>query len=324
VLRLAENAAKRTGEKNLCLAGGVALNCVANGKLLRARVFENLWVQPAAGDAGGAIGAALYGWHQFAQKPRVVNGNDAMQGSYLGPAQTEEEIGAFLCKHNYPHEKLAANDWAPRIAELVADQKVVGLFQGRLEFGPRALGNRSIIADPRSAAMQSVLNRKIKFRESFRPFAPAVLAERASEVFELDCPSPYMLLVAGVKEELRTTPNGHSATSLSDRVKDVRSTIPAVTHVDYTARVQTVDRRVAPRFHSVIESFAKKTGVPVVINTSFNVRGEPLVCTAEDAYRCFMRTGMDHLVLESFLLSKTAQPPTGEEPESWKQEFPLD
>jgi carbamoyltransferase len=324
VLRIARHAASLTGQRDACLAGGVALNCVANGRLLREGPFERIWVQPASGDAGGAIGAALHGWHQITDHPRVATGEiDGMSGAYLGPDFPDAEIEAYLDANDYPHTTIEEQpERAARIAELIADGKVVGLFTGRMEFGPRALGHRSIIGDPRSPSMQSVMNLKIKYRESFRPFAPAVLAERAEEFFDIGVESPYMMLVAPIQEELRAS-NGHRAGDLREWVNEIRSSIPAVTHVDYSARLQTVNREQSPEFHAILSAFDQLTGCPVLINTSFNVRGEPIVCTPEDAYRCFMRTEMDALVLGSHVLDKRAQPewPEGEE---WREDYVLD
>jgi carbamoyltransferase len=324
VLRMARHAATMTGRRDACLAGGVALNCVANGRLLREGPFERIWIQPAAGDAGGAVGAALHGWHQITGHERVADGvTDGMAGAYLGPEFSDEEIGRYLRAHGYTAEHVSDQAaWAQRIAELVAAGKVVGLFVGRMEFGPRALGHRSIIGDPRSPAMQSIMNLKIKFRESFRPFAPAVLAERASEVFDIDVESPYMMLVADVREALRTT-NGHRSEDLRAWVNEVRSELPAITHVDFSARLQTVDAGRSPRFHAILSAFERLTGCPVLINTSFNVRGEPIVCTPEHAYRCFMRTEMDHLVLGGHLLDKAAQPGWAEDAR-WQEDLVLD
>jgi carbamoyltransferase len=324
VMRMARHAASTTGERNACLAGGVALNCVANGRLLREGPFERIWIQPAAGDAGGAVGAALYGWHQMLGNERAPTGADGMSGAYLGPAYPDEEIGRYLDANGYPHELVGDDDqWASRIAELVADGKVVGLFVGRMEFGPRALGHRSIIGDARSPTMQSLMNLKIKYRESFRPFAPAVLAERASEFFDIDAESPYMMLVADVQDGLRTANGRPPSGDLREWVNEVRSTIPAVTHVDYSARLQTVSREQSPEFHAILSAFDELTDCPVMINTSFNVRGEPIVCTPEHAYRCFMRTEMDHLVLGRHLLSKDAQP-AWTEGERWQEDLVLD
>ena len=310
VLRMARHAASLTGQSRACLAGGVALNCVANGRLLREGVFDELWVQPASGDAGGAVGAALYGWHQIMGNARsVAQDSDGMCSAYLGPSFPDTEIERFLQSNGYPYKALLdSRDRAQQIAQLIADQHVVGLFIGRMEFGPRALGHRSIIGDARSADMQSTMNLKIKFRESFRPFAPAVLAERASEYFNLDVDSPYMMLVAEVREGKRASSECNPQLELRDWVNQIRSEIPAVTHVDYSARVQTVSREGSPEFYEIIAEFEALTGCPVVINTSFNVRGEPIVCTPEEAYRCFMRTGMDYLLLGSYLLTKDQQP----------------
>jgi carbamoyltransferase len=325
VMRMAHHAASLTGERNACLAGGVALNCVANGHLLRRGPFERVWTQPAAGDAGGALGAALFGWYQIAGNPREVDDvTDAMSGAYLGPGFSDDEIGSYLRWAGYPYE--TEDDpvrWARRIAELVADGKVVGLFLGRMEFGPRALGHRSIIGDARSPDMQSIMNLKIKYRESFRPFAPAVLAERASEYFDIDVESPYMMLVASVRDQLRTGNGGPQDEDLRTWVNEVRSDIPAVTHVDYTARLQTVNREQSPEFHAILSAFDDLTGCPVMINTSFNVRGEPIVCSPEDAYRCFMRTEMDHLVLGGHILDKARQPLWTED-ERWQEDYVLD
>jgi len=327
VLRLARHAREATGKRHLCLAGGVALNCVANGLLLREGIFDDLWIQPAAGDAGGALGAALAVWHNALGNPRRADGRrDAMRGSYLGPEFSRDELRAFLDAGGYPYRELADDDWAPALARLIADERVVGLFQGRMEFGPRALGNRSIVGDARSANMQSVMNLKIKYRESFRPFAPSVLAERVAEWFELDHESPYMLLVAGVRPDRRLPMRGDEAgLPLQEWVNRPRSTVPAITHVDYSARIQTVHRETNPRYHALIAEFERLTGCPVIVNTSFNVRGEPIVCTPEDAYRCFMRTEMDYLALGPYLLAKPDQPDSARERrEEWKDEYPLD
>jgi carbamoyltransferase len=314
VLRMARHARRLTGKRRLCLAGGVALNCVANGKLLRAGVFDELWIQPAAGDAGGALGAALAVWHNELGKPRAADGrHDAMQGAYLGPEFSPAQIREYLDAIGAVYRELPDADWASAVAQRIADGKVVGLFQGRMEFGPRALGNRSIVGDPRSPEMQSLLNRKIKQRESFRPFAPACLEERVAEVFELDRPSPYMLLVAGVRPERCLPPRGDErGLDLSEWVNRPRSDLPAITHVDFSARIQSVSRATNPRFHRLLEAFDALTGCPVLINTSMNVRGEPIVCTPADAWRCFMRTQLDCLALGPFLLDKAEQPPLGE------------
>lgn len=305
LLRLARHARERTGQRHLCLAGGVALNCVANGRILREAGFDRIWIQPAAGDAGGALGAALAAWYQ--QHPReVVTGRDSMNGALLGPAFTDAEIEAVLQREGAVYERMT-DDTAliDRAVEFLADGKVVGWVQGRMEFGPRALGCRSILGDPRSTTMQSVMNLKVKFRESFRPFAPAVLRERVAEYFELDADSPYMLLVAPVRPELRRSPEGPE--SGLDRVRQVRSTLPAVTHVDYSARVQTVSADHHPLFHRLISAFAERTGCGVLVNTSFNVRGEPIVCSPEDAWRCFMNTEMDHLFVGHCHLERARQ-----------------
>ena len=308
VMRMAATAAAVTREKNLCLAGGVALNSVANGRLLREGPFTDIWIQPAAGDAGGSVGAALHTWYQTAGNSRSVTG-DGMQGAYLGPEFSSGEIAAFLSARDYAFETMADPDErARKIAELIAEGNVVGLFNGRMEFGPRALGNRSILGDARSPEMQSVMNLKIKYRESFRPFAPSVLEERAKDYFDLDVPSPYMLLVSPVREEIRTVADSGGSDEILSEVNRIRSSIPAVTHVDYSARIQTVSRGTNPFYHSILSSFEDLTGCPVIVNTSFNVRGEPIVCTPEDAYRCFMNTEMDYLILEDHVLDKRLQP----------------
>jgi len=324
VLNMARHARKITGENYLCMAGGVALNCVANGRLLREGIFEDIWIQPAAGDAGGALGCAMVAWHQIKGNPRRAdNRHDQMNGSYLGPAFPDDETGAFLQARGYPASKLPAEDWAPAIARLIAEENVIGLCQGRMEFGPRALGGRSIIGDARSTRMQSIMNLKIKYRESFRPFAPSCLEEKGSDYFELDRPSPYMLLVAQVRKERCTRLEGSRALSARERINQVRSDIPAITHVDYSARVQTVNRETSPRYYDIIKAFEQITGYGVIINTSFNVRGEPIVCTPEDAYRCFMRTEMDYLVLGSYILDKKNQPAFSENT-NWRKDFVLD
>jgi len=324
ILAMARHAHALTGERYLCMAGGVALNCVANGRVLRDGPFADVWIQPAAGDAGGALGAALFAWHQIASGSRSAdNVHDAMQGAYLGPGFSDDEIGAFLSSHGYPARTLPAVDWARDIARIVAEGKVVGILDGRMEFGPRALGNRSIVGDARSTTMQSVMNLKIKFRESFRPFAPSCLVERTSDFFELDRPSPYMLLVAPVKAARRTAVQDAGGISLRDRVHQARSDVPAITHLDYSARIQTVDAAVNPRYHALIKAFEDQTGYGIVVNTSFNVRGEPIVCSPADAYRCFMRTEMDCLVLGSFLLDKNEQPEWKDKAD-WRREYVLD
>ena len=307
VLKIAKHIHKETGRKNLCLAGGVALNCVANGRLLREGPFESIWIQPASGDAGGALGAALYAWHMYLDQPRAVNGSDCQSGSYLGPEYSDSEIEDYLNRGGYPFVRLEDDRLAEKIAGLIAAEKVIGLFLGRMEFGPRALGGRSIIGDARSTEMQKVMNLKIKFRESFRPFAPSVLREDVSEYFDMNCDSPYMLLVADVnKDKLKESNNGNND-GLA-RVNDIRSVIPAITHVDNSARIQTVDGRHNKVYYDIIKAFREKTGCPVIINTSFNVRGEPIVMSPEHAYTCFMRTNMDYLLLGRYLLDKNEQP----------------
>jgi carbamoyltransferase len=324
VLRIARTLRKETGLKNLCLAGGVALNCVANGRLLREKIFDNIWIQPAAGDAGGALGSALVGYYHHFKASRRLDELDSMKGSYLGPEFSTAHIRAYLEKANIPHHYFEDSAIAKEVASHLAEEKVVGWFQGKMEFGPRALGNRSIIGDARSTKMQSVMNLKIKFRESFRPFAPSILREKVGDYFEMDTDSPYMLLVAPVKNEKRVAPKESEKDLWGiDLLKTTRSQIPAVTHVDYSARVQTVRREVNERYYDLIKEFEKSSGCPVIVNTSFNVRGEPIVCTPEDAYRCFMRTHMDTLVLGNFVLKKTEQPVV-EGSDDWQKEFELD
>ncbi len=324
VLRLAKTVQKETGCRNLCLAGGVALNCVSNGELLRAEVFDEVWVQPAAGDAGGALGAALVAWHERHDGSREINGTDSMKGSYLGPRYASDEIRKQLDASGAVYQELDDTVLLPKLADILASEHVVGWFQGRMEFGPRALGGRSIIGDPRSSKMQSVMNLKIKYRESFRPFAPSVLAEDVSDYFLHDCPSPYMLMVAPITEAIRIPMTAEQESLFGiEKLNVPRSALPAITHVDYSARIQTVHEKTNPRYHGLISSFKEKTGCGVLINTSFNVRGEPIVCTPEDAYRCFMRTEMDYLVVENFLMEKSAQPEI-EKDNSWMSEFELD
>ncbi len=323
VLKMARHLHRVTGEKNLCMAGGVALNCVANGRLLREGPFENIWIQPAAGDAGGALGAALLTWHLVKQQPRQADGiKDRMKGSYLGP-DFDDEVEAFLKVRGYPAQRLDPGEWAPTIARVMAEENVVGLVQGRMEFGPRALGGRSIVGDARSPKMQSVMNLKIKYRESFRPFAPSCLREKVSEYFELEKASPYMLLVAQVQPGRCKQVDPEEHVALKARINQVRSDIPAITHVDYSARVQTVERETNPRYYDLIKAFGDLTGIYCIINTSFNVRGEPIVCTPEDAYRCFMRTEMDYLVLGDFLLDKSHQPEWKDKAD-WRKDYKLD
>jgi carbamoyltransferase len=324
VLRLGQTVHRELGVEQLCLAGGVALNCVANGRLLREGPFSELWIQPAAGDAGGALGAALSVWHEHLDQPRQAGSADSMHGAYLGPAFSNDQIEAFLRTSGAPYRRLDDDALMAQLAALLEQDKVIGWFQGRMEFGPRALGGRSIIGDPRSPRMQSVMNLKIKYRESFRPFAPAVLAERVSDWFEHRGSSPYMLLVAPVAEARRVEMSDDQQRLFGiDKLKVVRSEVPAITHVDYSARLQTVHRETNPRFHRLIEAFAERTGCPLLVNTSFNVRGEPIVGSPEDAYRCFMRTEMDYLVLENVLLAKSDQPAPPRD-DSWQQQFELD
>ena len=312
LLNMARHAHKLTGSSDLCMAGGVALNCVANGRILREGPFRRIWVQPAAGDAGGALGAVLFTWHQLLGHPRKPQPDDSQRGSLLGPAYSADEIRCFLENRRAPYRRYdGEKELCDRVAEMIRRQRVVGWFQGPMEFGPRALGGRSILADPRSPEMQKTLNLKIKFRESFRPFAPAVLADRAHEFFHAanGMESPYMLLVSDVRSEKRTDCLDPLSRAVGfEKLGVPRSEIPAVTHVDFSARLQTVDRKRHPRFHLLLDAFERATGCPVLINTSFNVRGEPIVCTPEDAYRCFMATDMDALVLEDFLLIKEEQP----------------
>jgi carbamoyltransferase len=325
MLRQAFHLAKVTGSKNLVLAGGVALNCVGNGKVLREGPFDKIWIQPAAGDAGGALGAALCVWYGFLKNERKVNGKkDLQKQSLLGPSYTNTEVKERLENFAPVYEEVGMNNLCAEVAKILTQEKVVGWFQGRMEFGPRALGNRSIISDPRSVSMQSNLNLKIKFRESFRPFAPAVLRERVSEYFEIDHDSPYMLLVAPVVESKRKKVS-HEEEGLFGiaKLNIPRSEIPAVTHVDYSARVQTVEKESHPLFHELITSFDSLTGCPVLVNTSFNVRGEPIVSTPEDAYICFMRTHMDCLVINDIIFHKDKQSEWKEE-KDWKESFELD
>ncbi len=324
VLNMARHAKKITGEKYLCMAGGVALNCVANGRLLREGIFDDIWIQPAAGDAGGSLGCALLTWHHIKGHPRTADGHhDRMNGAYLGPDFSDDEIGDFLQAKSYPASKPAPADWAPAIAKLIASDNVIGLCQGRMEFGPRALGARSIIGDARSPKMQALMNLKIKYRESFRPFAPSCLEEKVSDYFDLDRPSPYMLLVAQVRKERCIGRADSEKLSPHERINQIRSDIPAVTHVDYSARIQTVNRETSPRYYDIIQAFETLTGYGVIINTSFNVRGEPIICTPEDAYRCFMRTEMDYLVLGGYILDKKQQPPF-QDTADWRKDYALD
>ncbi len=324
MLRIAEHVRQATGQKYLCLAGGVALNCVANGRILREGGYEDLWIQPAAGDAGGALGAAMMVWHQYLGEARNVKPRGLQRGSYLGPGFTDDQIREVLDRFGARYEKLAVEDIAERVASLIADGKVIGWFQGRMEYGPRALGARSIIGDARSEEMQSIMNLKIKYRESFRPFAPSVLSDEISEYFEIDRESPYMLLVAPVREQYRMSPDGDEKELFGiDKLKVKRSQVPAITHVDYSARIQSVHPDDNRLYYDMIRAFEDLTGCPVIINTSFNVRGEPIVCKPEEAYTCFMRTDMDYLIVGSYLLAKPEQP-DWEEKKDWRDEFELD
>ena len=325
MLKMAFYVHKVTGMENLCLAGGVALNCVGNGKLLREGPFKNIWIQPASGDAGAALGAAFVIWHKYLGNKRVVDKkSDSMNSALLGPSYSDAEIETFLKKNNLPYKKLSYNEIADIISDLIIQANVIGWFQGRMEFGPRALGARSIIADARNTEMQTKMNLKIKYRESFRPFAPSVLFDNVSDWFDLNTESPYMLLVAPVKKDkLNDVGESYAALKGFDKLYVKRSRIPAVTHVDFSARIQTVSRKDNPLYYDMISAFNKKTGCPLIINTSFNVRGEPLVCTPEDAFRCFMRTEMDYLIMGPYLLNKTEQK---REPRNtkWQKEFELD
>ena len=325
VMNMAQEAKKLTQAKNLCLAGGVALNCVANGKLIRKGWFEDIWIQPAAGDAGGALGAAYCAYHIYNNQIRSSNGRDKMQGSYLGPEFTETDIIQVAKKYKAPYHRFATFDeLCGRVAELLDSGQVVGWFQGRMEWGPRALGNRSILGDARNPEMQKKMNLKIKFREGFRPFAPSVLSEEASHLFDIDCPSPYMLLIADVRDEhKKPLPPDYQSLPWRDKLYYLRSDLPAITHIDYSARLQTVHQDTNKRYWQLIKKFQNRTDFGVIVNTSFNVRGEPIVCTPEDAYRCFQRTEMDYLVIGEFLFDKKEQP-AWQETGNWQEEFGLD
>ncbi len=325
MLRMARHVRKQTGQRNLCLAGGVALNCVANGHILRERIFDRIWIQPAASDAGGALGAALFAWHQILGKERKADDvHDSQRGSYLGPTYSNDKIRAYLETQKIPFTELTDDELPEKIADLINAQKVIGWFYGRMEFGPRALGARSIIGDPQSPKMQELMNLKIKFRESFRPFAPSVLREKLSDWFELDEESPYMLLVAPVSKNRRREVIADEQNLFGlQKLLTIRSEIPAVTHVDYSARIQTVTDQHQPMFYRMIKKFDERYGCPVIINTSFNVRGEPIVATPEDAFICFMRTNMDYLLLGNFLLEKNEQKPLDKDVD-WLREFELD
>ncbi len=324
ILRMVNHVYNETKLDNLCLAGGVALNCVANSRIIREGPFQNVWIQPAAGDAGGALGAALSVWHRYLGNERTnSNGVDRQKGSYLGPAYTNQEVKAFLKSNSYPFHELDKDVRARTIGELIAQGKIVGYMAGRMEFGPRALGARSILGDPRQKDTQTVMNLKIKYRESFRPFAPTVLEDKADRYFDIDRPSPYMLLVADVKEVRRLPQPSKDGLTMLERLKVNRSDIPAVTHLDYSARLQSVNRLDKPDYYDIIAEFEKLTGCAVIVNTSFNVRGEPIICTPEDAYRCFMRTEIDVLVIENCILYKSEQP-TWQEGDNWRDELELD
>tara|TARA_B100001250_G_C19807560_1_gene794119 strand:- start:482 stop:2299 length:1818 start_codon:yes stop_codon:yes gene_type:complete len=325
ILKMAKHIQNETKMKYLCLAGGVALNCVSNGKLVRSGIFDDIYIQPASGDAGGALGCALLTWYQYLDNERIVdNKMDSMKGTYLGPEYNNDEIESYLTKKSYKYQKLTDEELPEQIVDLIADQKVIGWFQGRMEFGPRALGARTIIGDARSPETQKKINLKIKYRESFRPFAPSVRAENISEYFDIDRESPYMLLVADVNKDkqLPMTKEQHSYFGLK-KLNIVRSEIPAVTHVDYSARIQSVNKKTNPRYHEMLTQFNEKFGCAVVVNTSFNVRGEPIVCTPEDAYLCFMRTKMDYLIMGNYLLSKKDQDALDNDSD-WKTKFELD
>jgi carbamoyltransferase len=325
MLKMAKFVYEQTNQQNLCLAGGVALNCVGNGKILREGPFKNIWIQPAAGDAGGALGAALEVWYRYLGNQRIADDkNDFMKGAYLGPSFSDEEIQKFLDGNNIVYDKLSPDGLISKVSDLIAQEKVIGWFQGRMEFGPRALGSRSIIGDARSKKMQSIMNLKIKYRESFRPFAPTVMEEDASRYFHIDRPSPYMLLVAPVKKERQIPMSpAQQALPLKEKVNIPRSDIPAVTHVDYSARIQTVSQTQNKPYYNLLKGFKDRTGCSVIVNTSFNVRGEPIVCTPQDAYKCFMRTQMDYLAIGNFLLDKREQEKIREDI-NWQQEFELD
>ena len=324
VIKLARSLKKETGQKYICLSGGVALNCVANGKLLKEKIFEDIWIQPASGDAGSSLGAALICWHQNFKKSRKIDNNDSMKGSYLGCSFSNKEIIKDLRKLNACFSELNDDELFKKCADLLNEGKVIGWFNGAMEFGPRALGGRSIIGDPRNKKMQSIMNLKIKYRESFRPFAPSILEEDVSNHFDIHSKSPYMLLVAPVKKELCKKMTTHEQKLFGiDKLNIPKSSVPAITHVDYSARIQTVSQKTNIRYYKLIKSFKEKTGCPMIVNTSFNVRGEPIVCTPEDAYRCFMRTEMDVLILQNQILFKTEQPDINDS-DAWKEQFELD
>ena len=323
VIRLCKTIKKEFDVDYLCLAGGVALNCVANGKLLRSNIFKDIWIQPAAGDAGGALGAAQSVWYQYLNNSRTPDSPDSMRGSYLGSTFDDEEIKKVLDSYDAKYEIIQDDQYENKVANILADGKVVGWMQGAMEFGPRALGSRSILGDPRNEEMQTTMNLKIKYRESFRPFAPIILDDEVNNFFEHEGSSPYMLIVADIKKELRKELDDKQKQLFGiDKLKIPRSTLPAITHVDYSARLQTVHNDTNPKMHKLLKEFKKVTNCPVLVNTSFNVRGEPIVNTPEDAYRCFMRTEMDYLAIGGFLLNKTDQPEW--ESDDWQDEFELD
>ncbi len=325
VLKIASHVKKITDQKYLCLAGGVALNCVANGKLLRSGIYKDIFIQPAAGDAGGALGCAYIAWYQYLDNKRIVDGeSDFMKGAYLGPEYSNDKIKTYLDDNNYQYEKLTDKELPEKIADLINEQNVIGWFQGKMEFGPRALGSRTIIGDARSTETQRIINLKIKYRESFRPFAPSIREENISEYFDIDRPSPYMLLVADVNKEIQLPMNEEQKSYFGlKKLNIARSKVPAITHVDYSARIQSVSKNTNKRYHDMLTIFNEKYGCPVVVNTSFNVRGEPIVCTPVDAYNCFMRTEMDYLLLNNYLLSKKEQKRLYED-SNWMSEFELD
>ena len=325
VIKVAKHIKKETKMKFLCLAGGVALNCVINGKILRSGIFDDIWIQPAAGDAGGAMGCAFFTYYHYLENQRIAdNKSDFMKGAYLGPEFKNDSIKSFLIKNEYPYQKLSDPELPEKIADLISNTKVIGWFQGRMEFGPRALGSRTIIGDARSSTMQKTMNLKIKYRESFRPFAPSVRAENISDYFEIDRESPYMLLVANVQKSKQVEISAEQNSYFGlEKLNLVRSVVPAITHVDFSARIQSVNYRTNPRYHQMITKFNDKYGCPVIVNTSFNVRGEPIVCTPKDAYLCFMRTEMDYLILNNYLLTKSEQKPLDDDTD-WMSEFELD
>ena len=325
VMKMAKHVREVTKQKYLCLAGGVALNCVANGKLLRSKIFDDIFIQPAAGDAGGALGCAYIAWYQHLHNKRIADGKtDSMNGSYLGPRFSNDQIKRYLDENNYEYKKLSDDELPEKVADLINEQNVIGWFQGRMEFGPRALGSRTIIGDSRSPETQKTINLKIKYRESFRPFAPSILEENISEYFDIDRPSPYMLLVAAVKKDKQISMTSEQESYFGlQKLNIPRSQVPAITHVDYSARIQSVNKKTNKRYHDMLTAFNNKYGCPVIVNTSFNVRGEPIVCTPKDAYLCFMRTEMDYLIMNNYLLYKKHQKPLDKDSD-WMSEFELD